>query len=813
MGCKTSGEVCEGFSGVNDGHCFAHRPGSGTTFEYEEYPAAGWRGGSYNIPEREANAVMHDSVTICAQEQAVNGSTCGKVVKVSGCSSGAGACSTYYDYHPNELSFDWQLSDTWISFLYDTSDDAGTAGTPCFYLETETRGTVVAPGAGSQTPASNTGESGIRCIPCTNFYCTANKTNLRYTADEDLTGDPDCPHPTLFGFGTDSTKIAFEYDTLSTQVPNGVTDFSFSTDGSTYTDVWDQGLGEGLAYESSQNPWQAGDEEFADFEIFELETGNTKTGLRIKVYIEPIFDDSGANVVFSGTRWTVSELLSPGTGYAVNDTYDLEYEYEHPDETTTTLSVTLKVTAVGNVSVVAGQTGFDVLRPGDTINGHTITRTFHTDIDNFPYHVAYLDATGSNFTKDTQYTSDRDHEITVKAGFGIPDRAILVGLYEFLDKSVQYVTADLDRNSPDTFASIEQPDVTVTVSNGRVTGATIVDGGANWNTLGRDPELVITAPRVDSGTPAEVKGTFSGGQLTSIQITNQGSGYSSTSPPNVWIRNIFRNKTEKITNASFRDDAVGDFQGYLKAFPEGNVSATAEDLNNIKESIDSIQKEQTLQTPQPPITIKTDPKRRRIEQLPQRLYNKETIDGLRPLFRPQYDVGYIDGSPLDRKFKSYIKQEKINDEIRQQKLLDDLSQDQVPEYSNNPESLVETVQGTLKDLPYASTYTKYIMRQYRADPRSDLRISVSLSCEPVDTGCSHFTCATPTLSTGSSSSETDPETGDVTTTTTSYTMSGLLGGGCQSWTASGEMRIFNNLTGAATRVSEAAEAYGNPYDP
>ena len=45
-----------------------------------------------------------------------------------------------------------------------------------------------------------------------------------------------------------------------------------------------------------------------------------------------------------------------------------------------------KVTAVGPVDNTTSQTGFDVLRVNDKINGHTITRTFHTEIGEFPYH-------------------------------------------------------------------------------------------------------------------------------------------------------------------------------------------------------------------------------------------------------------------------------------------------------------------------------------------------------------------------------------------------------------------------------------------
>ena len=532
MGCKTQGEPCTGgfAGGVSTSNCAKYRPGEGVTFEFREYPPAQIRTGNYNIPDRDGNAVMYNSIEVTpptgrvagTQLEASSGANCGKVSLTSPCNA---AGTLYFDYYPNALSFDYGISDTWFSYLYDTSDDAGVAGIPCYHLETRTNTTTTT--TTTQTPPSTSTSSSTEtttiCHPCTAFNCTPAETNLRYSADEDLTGDPDCPHPTLFAFGTNSNKIAFSYNQLSTEVPDGVVDFSVSYDGVTYADAWDEGALQGFAYESTQNPWLSGDEGFADFQIFEINTPPTATGLRLKVYIEPIFDDTGASVVFSGTRWTIAEVLSAGTGYAVNDVFQLAYVHTHPDNSQSTLSLNLKITAVGPIPITEGQEGFDLLRAGDTLNGHQITRVFHTDIDNFPYHVAYVDGDGNDFVKDTQYTSDRNHIVTVKAGFAIPDRAIVVGLYEFLGKSVQYVTLDVDKNAPDIFDTLVQPEIDVTVTNGRVSGLTIVDGGSGWNTLGKEPELQVTTPAVSSGTQAVVEGTFTAGVLTSIEIKEPGS--------------------------------------------------------------------------------------------------------------------------------------------------------------------------------------------------------------------------------------------------------------------------------------------------
>ena len=54
---------------------------------------------------------------------------------------------------------------------------------------------------------------------------------------------------------------------------------------------------------------------------------------------------------------------------------------------------------------------------------------------------------------------------------------MLVGLYEFLDKSLQYMTADVNRNAPDTFNRIKQPVGFVEINeNGQVTGVNLDSG-------------------------------------------------------------------------------------------------------------------------------------------------------------------------------------------------------------------------------------------------------------------------------------------------------------------------------------------------
>jgi len=827
MGCKTKDtDLCNDFSGTNSGHCSAHNPGEGVSFTVKQYPVPAFKSGNYSIPGRDDDAVMYGFTEECVSTGGVGGSgteggatasNCGKVSR-SLCSGFSSTCTVYNGYYPVELSFDYNVSDTWISYLYDTSDDAGVAGTPCYHIVTTT--------TSSTTPGESTAnaDSSQTCHPCTAFYCESDETELSYTAGEDLTGDPDCPHPTLFGFGTSSNKIAFSYDDLSDELPDGVVDFDLSYNGATYVDAWDEDAQYGIAYESTQNPWQSGDEEWQDFEIYDLNLSETKFGLRVKARISPIFDDSVSPIVFSGTRWVIEEILDPGTGYSAGDVATLTYDYTHPDSSVTTLEVDLKITNVGPVSVINSQSGFDVLRIGDTINGHTITRTFHMDIDNFPYHVAYLDEEGSVFTKDTQYTSSRNHTITVVAGHGIKDRAILVGKYEFLNKSIQYSIASLNRNAVDTFSGdIVQPEVNVTITNGRVTGTSIVSGGQGWNQIGRPPILSITAPPISSGKSAELKGTFTGGVLTAIEIKSSGSGYDSTDPPSVFIGNIRLNSVERVENAAYNEETPEHFKRSASAIPKTDeVSVSSQELNSIDEVYSEMNQYSDSISRIPDIDIKKDPQRRRVRQLPQQLYTENAMEPAYEATEHKHNLTYLSDTPISRDFKTKIVEEKERDVEQRKKDIQDITQPVYPEFSNQPETYIETVQGSFTDLPESSTFTKYILKQYRPDNTKETTINITLSCSPVDSGCLHFACAPPAAPASTTSSFDEPDTETEPTEeepnptvpvsyTTTSTVSPLLGTGCKSWSISGSMKIYNDLTRAAEAVSQAAAAYGNPF--
>ena len=847
MGCKT-GLSNGGCSGDNllTTSCTKYDPKQdGVTFTYTEYPQSPIRSGSHNVPTREANFVMYEGVETTGTVTAGN---CGKVELDNPCSNEANAKITF-DYYPSQLSFDFAYSDRFFAYLYDTSNKGGVVGTPCYHIEDSNASTSGGTNDGNVATSSN-------CYPCSGFTCVPATTSLSYTCETDYTGDPDCPHPSLFGFGSTSYKVAFQYDALSTQLPDGVVDVSLSYDGVTYTDAWNQTTEDGIPYNTAQNPWQSGDETLDDFTIYELNGSGATTGLRVKVRIRPIVDESGSTVAFTGTQWEITEILSPGTAYSVGDTFNLTYTHTHPDTTTSTLTATLKITVVAPVDTTSSSSGFDVLRTGDTVNGHTLTRVFHMDEGNFPYHVAYLDGSGNNFAKDTQYTSSRAHLVTVKAGYGISDRAILVGKYEFSDKSMQFVTADIDPSAPDIFNTIKQPDVTLTIENGRVTGSTITNGGTGWNQLKEEPDVIITPPIIDSGKQAEVKATFSAGVLSAIEITNGGSGYDENNPPQLWIRNNYKKKTETFTNDAYDSTFTQRNEELMTSFPKPeynevdisfqqaldpttydrllelgitpstlnqiitentsnavkgtNVEApemSSADIKSLDDAYQQVLQTDTTITREPTVEIKLDPDRRRVSVMPQRKYSTSATESLREVVEAKYDLNFLDKDAyVDSSLKQVLIEELARTQVERSQSIDDVTQTQIPEVSNFKESFVETVQGSFTELPAASSNTKYFMTQYRADQAKETTLTVTLSMNPVNTGCAHFTCNAPSGTSNSTGSD-----GSGGTVTTNYTMSGLLGSGCKAWSASGSLRMFHDLSSAAVQAANAGEAYGNPF--
>ncbi|AOO14279.1 hypothetical protein Sn110110_085 [Cyanophage S-RIM14] len=563
MGCNTDNN--EDFGGGSDsaGHCNTWTPpsGSGVTMTVDTYPSRN----QYNLnwPDVDRDRVMYDSFIrtgdvptreSCGKEKKLIDTIFGLVGRPG--AGGAGSANTpvyrVYQHVPKELSLYPIDSDMWFRIQYDTADYF--VGTPCKRFEvidrtdswpqiTETSSSPGAPDPETGAPTTNTTttvvqESGTvgsveyKCIPCTASEtpgCNPVTTTINYSSpDGNISGDSKNPYPTIWAVDTNSRYIVFEYDQLSTTVPNTIRSFEL-THATITTTMWEDNASAGQ-FDSPVGNWDQDDGSTNIFVVIDddISTGSILTGdaARMTLRIRPNITDLTNDVyTFDGSFIDVIELANPGTGYSVGQTFPFSHTFNHEGGGTTTWEFVMTITDVGSITAPTGST-LALIAAGDQINGHTVVRALHTDPQNFSHQVLELDGSGSAFQKDTQYSSSRNHNITVSAGFGITDRATLIGLYEFRNKNIQYITKFLNPDRPHYYDDIEQIEVEPIINNGRLTGVNIVSGGKGLDNLDREPEVVVSPPPVKNGRQAKVKGSFSGGVLTGLEIIDRGSGYS-----------------------------------------------------------------------------------------------------------------------------------------------------------------------------------------------------------------------------------------------------------------------------------------------
>lgn len=233
---------------------------------------------------------------------------------------------------------------------------------------------------------------------------------------------------------------------------------------------------------------------------------------------------------------------------------------------------------------------------------------------------------------------------------------------------------------------------------------------------------------------------------------------------------------------------------------------TKEDYETVENALNA-EKNLVNDIPEANMRFKMDDKRFRTETLPQETFSKRAVDEWWEEAAPKFEMNEeISNLDIPDSLKTKLLSIQTDDfKIREQQK-SDLTQEQIPKQIPVKETYVETVQGPFSELPVASTYTKYVIRQYRPDTTKEARLNITLSCEVAQSGCSHVPCS-PTGSTGSTTNNPDGST----TVITYSPLTGPLGGGCRDWSASGTLTILNDLTAAANTLGLAIDAYGNPF--
>ena len=349
-----------------------------------------------------------------------------------------------------------------------------------------------------------------------------------------------------------------------------------------------------------------------------------------------------------------------------------------------------------------------------------------------------------------------------------------------------------------------------------ITDALLGGGGAS--------NIVINVTSVEDG--AEAAGYWGDGVVVNITVKNQGSGYSATTDdPRAYIANVHRIDTLKITEGISEEDA-GIEPHYNRLRTAGTFPEMVNAMDRTEDkAVDASRKKayqsKSTTSPQPNSESLTDFSKNDIYTLPQRRYAKDKVDKYAE-FILKYGVEGVNDvkdmtvktsnvSPEYKKeMANYRKKTKEAEETRVQSIktqVKALAQESVPEYLNYSGTLVETVQRRFSDLPHASTLTKYHMRQYRASSTDKMDIKVTIGCKLNESGCGHINCNAPAVSAGSTTNN-----NDGSTTTKTYTMSGLLGPGAEDWEATGTLRVLNDLTAATYNMGKCVEAYGNPFD-
>ena len=305
-------------------------------------------------------------------------------------------------------------------------------------------------------------------------------------------------------------------------------------------------------------------------------------GLKLRMKLQSEWDDDNDRY---NTIWRIHKILKYGSDYQDGNGVDFidqqKFTMWFPDkQDPNRISLSLLISQVDNQSQIIPQS-ISKIGENMSVNGWSIRDVRHSN-DELNMHFAEISGGTTNFVKDGVYTVSNGASITVKAGKGITDRAVLIGLYEFRKKEIEFgvgVPTEGIPFSPD----IIRPRVSAQIENGRVTGVQIIGRGKGLQNKNIEtPKLVVEPPPTyfnhdlynkllekgvgvqkaknkckGTGKIAQLRPTFSKGRLVSVEVLDGGSGYSTTNPPNVFVPYIAR--TDQIVAQEKQDMNAVEF--------------------------------------------------------------------------------------------------------------------------------------------------------------------------------------------------------------------------------------------------------------
>ena len=362
----------------------------------------------------------------------------------------------------------------------------------------------------------------------------------------------------------------------SGQIMDGDAWVGSNIDDTKWKNAWSGASGPTFLSTQGDNVWKtAGVEVNQDYDF--------PGGLKLRFNIKSRYDSGSGSYQ---TAWKITDVVNYGSGYNLRDgddytkngtvlaDQDKYYIYYPSKDAPVNERISLAV-MISQVTDGLAANPVDKLAIGDEINGWEV-KEIHNPNDEMPYSVALLDGSGSSFAKDADYTSTTSGvSIKVLAGYGIKDRAVLVGQYEFNKKKIAYLTGRLYEDIPFE-PEIIMPEMTAVITNGKLSDVQITRAGfglshpniadivlnvddpptkfdhARFNQLMLDGEVATRAMEAcqGPGRQAQVKPVIVAGRLTDVIIVDGGSGYSSANPPKIRVPYVASRDKDVVWEAS-----------------------------------------------------------------------------------------------------------------------------------------------------------------------------------------------------------------------------------------------------------------------
>lgn len=341
-----------------------------------------------------------------------------------------------------------------------------------------------------------------------------------------------------------------------------------------WVDAWDGSTG--IAFRSTRGRcWNANN-------VVVYKDYKFAGGLKLRMKLQSEWNDDTDTY---NTIWKIDKIIKTGSDYQDGNGVDYidqqKFTLWFPDkQDPNRISLSLLISDVDNQSQIIPPS-INRIAEDMSVNGWTIRDVRHSN-DELNMHFAELSSGTTDFIKDGVYTASNGSSITVKAGKGIKDRAVLIGLYEFRKKEIEFGVGVPTEGIPFN-PELIRPRVSAQITNGKVTGVQIIGRGRGLQNKNIEiPKLVVEPPPTyfnhdlynkllekgvgvqkaknkckGTGTIAKLRPTYSKGRLVSVEVLDGGSGYSATNPPNVFVPYIAR--TDYIVTQEKQDMNAVEF--------------------------------------------------------------------------------------------------------------------------------------------------------------------------------------------------------------------------------------------------------------